>query len=81
MKFYLKFKCFIHENIIHQMAAILFRSQYVSFAGWLDHDHGIQSAILAHWPLGNLNEILDMKISNGFLVINGWGISCEIALK
>ena len=21
---------------------------------------------LAHWPLGNLNEILDMQFSNGF---------------
>ena len=35
---------------------------------------------LTHWPLGNLNEILDMLFSNGFLVISGWGISCEIAL-
>ena len=30
---------------------------------------------LTHWPLGNLNQILDQ-----ILVIDGWGIFCEIAL-
>ena len=35
--------------------------------------------ILTHWPLGNLNEILEV-IFNQILVIDGWGISCEIPL-
>ena len=34
--------------------------------------------LLTHWPLGNLNEILDV-IFKQILVIYGWGISCEIA--
>ena len=33
---------------------------------------------LTHWPLGNLNGILD--IFKHILVIDEWGISCEIAL-
>ena len=33
---------------------------------------------LTHWPLGNLNEILDMEFSNRFLVNVGLDISCEI---
>ena len=35
---------------------------------------------LTHWPLGNLNEILDMSFFKQILMISGWGISCEIAL-
>ena len=35
---------------------------------------------LTHWPLGNLNEILDMEFCKQILVIDGWGISSEIAL-
>ena len=35
---------------------------------------------LTHWPLGNLNEILNFVIFERNLVIAGWGISCEIAL-
>ena len=34
---------------------------------------------LTHWPLGNLNEILHI-IFKWILVIDVWGISCEIAL-
>ena len=34
---------------------------------------------LTHWPLGNLNEILGHVIFKQILVIDGWGISCEIA--
>ena len=35
---------------------------------------------LTHWPLGNLNEILRYVISQRISLIDGWGISCEIAL-
>ena len=35
--------------------------------------------LLTYWPLGNLNEILDMWFQTN-LVIDGWGICCEIAL-
>ena len=35
--------------------------------------------LLTHWPLGILNENLDMYFSQ-ILVIDDWGISCEIAL-
>ena len=35
--------------------------------------------ILTHWPLGDVNEILDI-IFKQILVIDGWGISSEIAL-
>ena len=35
---------------------------------------------LTHWPLGNLNEILDMEFSNRFLLNVDLDISCEIAL-
>ena len=37
---------------------------------------------LTHWPLGNLNEILDMYyvIFKWILVIDHWGISGEVAL-
>ena len=35
---------------------------------------------LTHWPLGNFNEILDMPFTNRILVIDGSGISREIAL-
>ena len=34
---------------------------------------------LTHWPLGNLNEILDI-IFKQILVIDSWGIFCEIVL-
>ena len=34
---------------------------------------------LTHWPLGNLNEILNV-IFKQILVIDGWSICCEIAL-
>ena len=36
---------------------------------------------LTHWPLGYLNEILDKYFSNWFQGFDGWGISCEIALR
>ena len=36
---------------------------------------------LTHWPLGNLNEIFRHVIFKQILVIDGWGISCEIALR
>ena len=36
-------------------------------------------SVLTHWPLGNLNEILNV-IFKQILVIDDWGISCEIAL-
>ena len=36
---------------------------------------------LTHWPLGNLNTILGNKFSKKNSVINGWGISCELALR
>ena len=35
---------------------------------------------LTHWPLGNLNFILDIIIFKRILVINGWDISCKITL-
>ena len=37
----------------------------------------MDKSFLTHWPLGNLNEILDV-IFKQILVIDGWGISCEI---
>ena len=43
--------------------------------GWLYPYH------LTHWPLGNLNTILGTKFSKKNSVINGWGISCELALR
>ena len=33
---------------------------------------------LTHWPLGDLNEILEKWFFKVMLVIGGWGISCEI---
>ena len=38
-----------------------------------------QPAILTHWPLGDLNEILD-KYFELIPVIESWGIACKIAL-
>ena len=35
--------------------------------------------ILTHWPLGDLNEILKNVTFELILMIDGWGISCEIA--
>ena len=35
---------------------------------------------LTHWPLGNLNGNFRHVIFKQILVIDGWGISCEIAL-
>ena len=40
----------------------------------------ISQTTLTHWSLGNLNEILRHVIFKQILVIDGWGISCEIAL-
>ena len=34
---------------------------------------------LTHWPLGNMNEILDV-LFKWILVIDGWDITCAIAL-
>ena len=36
---------------------------------------------LTHWPLESLNEIFRYVIFKQILVIDGWGISCEIALR
>ena len=36
---------------------------------------------LTHWPLGDLNKILDEVNFKLFSVTNGWGISCKIALR
>ena len=36
---------------------------------------------LTHCPLEDLNEIQDNYIFELILVIGGWGISCEIALR
>ena len=38
----------------------------------------LKTTHLTNWPLGNLNVILD--IFKWILVVDGWGISCEIAL-
>ena len=38
------------------------------------------SRLLTHWPQGNLNEFFRYIIFKWILVIDGWGISCEIAL-
>ena len=35
-------------------------------------------SLLTYWPLGDSNEISDFK---PVFVIDGWGISCEIALR
>ena len=42
---------------------------------------GIVTLVLTHWPLGNLNEIFRHLIFKQILVIDGWGISCEICLQ
>ena len=36
---------------------------------------------LTRWPLGNLNEIFKCLIFQIISVIDGWGISCELALR
>ena len=35
--------------------------------------------LLTHWSMWNLNQILDHSQAN--LMINGWGISCEISIR
>ena len=36
--------------------------------------------MLTHWPLRNLNKIFRQVIFEQILVIDGWAISCEVAL-
>ena len=37
--------------------------------------------VLTHWPLGNVNVILDNQFSSLYQVIDGWGIFNDIALR
>ena len=39
------------------------------------HDMSLKIANLTHWPLGDLNKILDKIIFKHILVIEGWTIS------
>ena len=50
---------------------------YDKYVVWYDWCGTVATFQLTHWPLGNLNEILIFK---QIFVIDGWGISCEIAL-
>ena len=47
---------------------------------WITEGWSLLNAVLTHWPLGNLNEIFRHVIFKQILVIDGWGISCEIVL-
>ena len=44
-------------------------------------DTGWRNSLLTHWPLGDLDKILDKSFFKLILVIDGWGISCEIAVR
>ena len=41
----------------------------------------VQQTMLTHWSQGHLNKISDEVIFNPILMIEGWGISSEIALR
>ena len=45
------------------------------------NDTGWRNPLLTHWPLGDLNKILDKSFFKLILVIDGWGISCDIAIR
>ena len=48
---------------------------------WTHKGHSWLSLEFTHWPLVNFNETIRQVILKQILVIDGWGISCEIALR
>ena len=44
------------------------------------HSSHATHSSLTHWPQGNFNKKIKYVIFKWILVIDGWGISCEIAL-
>ena len=51
------------------------------FANEWIQDNVMPTIQLTHWPLGNFNDILKYLIFQIISMIDGWDISCEIALR